>query len=104
MEMLDFLGRCEPFGVGNRNPVWRIPKVTVLPQTRMVGGRHLKLFVRGKGGVTAEGISFGWASRSATAGDLHGKTVDLAATLAKGYYLKRHYTEIRVLDIRECED
>lgn len=104
MEMLDFLGRCEPFGMGNRNPVWRIPNVTIMQQTRMVGGKHLKLFVSDKSGATAEGISFGWTSRSTTAGDLHGKTVDLAATLANGYYLNRHYAEIRVLDIRECED
>jgi len=104
MELLDFLGRCEPFGTGNRTPVWRIPKVTIMPQTRMVGGKHLKLFVSDKSGTTAEGISFGWARRSVTPDELHGVTVDLAAAVEKGYYLNRHYAEIRVLDMSECEE
>jgi single-stranded-DNA-specific exonuclease len=104
MELIGFLDRCEPFGLGNRNPVWRIPNVTIAPQTRIVGGKHLKLFVRDNDGATAEGISFGWERRSIAVNDLRGKTVDLAAILKKGYYLNRHYVEIQVLDIRECED
>jgi hypothetical protein len=78
--------------------------VTIAPQTRIVGGKHLKLFVRDNDGATAEGISFGWERRSIAVNDLRGKTVDLAAILKKGYYLNRHYVEIQVLDIRECED
>jgi single-stranded-DNA-specific exonuclease len=104
MELLDFLGRCEPFGTGNRRPVWRVPRVTILPQTRMVADKHLKLFVSERGGATAEAIGFSWARRAIAPEALHGKTVDLAVALEKGYYLNRHYAEIRVLDIRECEE
>jgi len=103
MELLDFLSRCEPFGLGNRNPVWKIPNVRIAPQTRMVGGRHLKLFMSDDTGMTAEGISFGWDRRSVDPDDLHGRTVDLAAVIKKGYYLNRHYAEIQVLDMRESE-
>jgi single-stranded-DNA-specific exonuclease len=103
MELLDFLETCEPFGLGNRNPVWKIPRVTVSHQTRMVGAKHLKLFVSDSNGATAEGVSFSWARRSIAPVDLHGRTVDLAVVLKKGYYLNRHYAEIQVLDMRESE-
>ncbi|MDH3216472.1 MAG: DHH family phosphoesterase, partial [Candidatus Krumholzibacteria bacterium] len=101
LELLDFLGRCEPFGSGNKNPVWRIPGVSVASETRMVGNGHLKLFVSDRQGDTAEGISFGWGRRSHAPKDLHGRIVDLAVVLRKGYYLSKEYVEIQVLDMRE---
>lgn len=103
LELLDFLSRCEPFGLGNRSPLWKIPRVRIAEQTRMVGGKHLKLFVHDDDGATAEGISFGWARRSVTPEELHGRRVDLAVVVRNGYYLNKRYAEIHVRDMRECE-
>jgi single-stranded-DNA-specific exonuclease len=103
MELVEFLQRCEPFGAGNRRPVWRIPAVTVAQQTRMVGGDHLKLIVSDRNGLTAEAIAFGWSRRSVAADALHGRRVDLAVTVKDGFFQNRHYPEIQLLDMRESE-
>ncbi len=101
MELVDFLGRCEPFGNGNKNPVWMIERVAILPETRYVGKGHLKLHIHDDNGVDAEAISFNWGQRGTPPKSLHGLIVDLAVTVKRGYYLERHYPEIQVLDIRE---
>jgi single-stranded-DNA-specific exonuclease len=103
MDLVTFLQRCEPFGVGNRRPVWKIPSVTISQQTRMVGGEHLKLFVSDADGLTAEAIAFGWNRRAVAAEALHGRRVDLAVTVKDGFFQNRHYPEIQVLDMRESE-
>ena len=101
LELVDFLGTCEPFGYGNKNPVWKIAGVTVLPQTRTVGSGHLKICVGDESGVGVEGISFNWEQRQIPPEALHRRVIDMAVTVHKGYYLQRVYPEIRVLDIRE---
>jgi single-stranded-DNA-specific exonuclease len=103
MELVEFLGRCEPFGNGNRSPVWKIPNVTVDSDTRWVGNGHLKILFHGAKGRKAEGICFNWENRSLAPEALHHRTVDLAVKLKKGYYQKRHHVEIQVVDIRERE-
>jgi single-stranded-DNA-specific exonuclease len=104
LELVEFLARCEPFGNGNKHPVWLIPGVVITPETRLVGRKHLKLFVDDGNGGTAEGISFNWTQRGIDLQSLHGRIVDLAVSIRKGYYLERHYPEIQVLDMREHEE
>jgi single-stranded-DNA-specific exonuclease len=101
MELLDFLSVCEPFGFGNRAPIWKMTEVQVLPQTRFVGRGHLKLHLRDKKDRTFEGISFNWERRAVPPERLHDRWIDLAFRLKKGYYLERHYPEFNVLDIRQ---
>ncbi len=101
MDLVDFLGRCEPFGVGNKAPVWMIEEAVITPETRKVGKGHLKVFMRGKHGNETEGISFNWGRRGIAPEKLHGLVVDLAVTIRKGFYLERYYPEIQVLDMRE---
>ncbi|MEE9268685.1 MAG: single-stranded-DNA-specific exonuclease RecJ [Candidatus Krumholzibacteria bacterium] len=103
MELVEFLGRCEPFGNGNRNPVWKISNVTVDSGTRRVGNGHLKILFRGADRSKAEGIYFNWENRALAPEALHNRTVDLAVKLKKGYYKNRHHVEIQVVDIRERE-
>jgi single-stranded-DNA-specific exonuclease len=101
MELVDFLTRCEPFGNGNKRPVWMIPQVVITPESRSVGRGHLKVFFRDKNGGTGEGICFNWKQRGIALESLPGLIVDLAVSIKKGYYLERYYPEIQILDIRE---
>jgi single-stranded-DNA-specific exonuclease len=100
LDLVDFLSRCEPFGQGNRPPVWAVREVVVSPETRYVGKKHLKLYLRDRDGMEAEGISFNWDQRETPPESLHGLVVDLAVSVKKGYYLERYYPEIQVLDLR----
>ncbi|UCH82682.1 MAG: single-stranded-DNA-specific exonuclease RecJ, partial [Candidatus Latescibacterota bacterium] len=104
MELVDFVARCEPFGSGNKRPVWMIPGVVVTPESRLVGRGHLKLHLRDRKGGTAEGIFFNWTQRGIGLDSVYGLVVDLAVTIKKGYYLERHYPEIQVMDMREHEE
>ena len=101
MELVGFLAACEPFGHGNRTPAWKITGVEVTGDTRYVGGDHLKIFVRDRSGRKADAIGFNWRSRGIDPVDLLGRKVDLAVTLKKGYYMKKYYPELHVLDIRD---
>jgi single-stranded-DNA-specific exonuclease len=100
LDLVDFLSRCEPFGQGNRPPVWAVREVVVSPETRFVGKKHLKLYLRDRDGNEAEGISFNWNQRETPPESLHGLVVDLAVSVKKGYYLERYYPEIQVIDMR----
>lgn len=102
LDLVDFLSLCEPFGYGNRTPVWHLPNVTIAEQTRVVRNGHLKLRVVGEKGASAEAISFGWESRKVPVDDLHGRRVDLAVKIRHGYFQKKHYAEIHVVDMRDA--
>jgi single-stranded-DNA-specific exonuclease len=99
-ELLSFLARCEPFGYGNREPVWKISDVQVLPDTSLVGqGGHMKFYFQDTRGNPGEAIAFGW-DRPETPDDLHGRVVDLAVTIKRGEYNGRVFPELRVADLR----
>jgi single-stranded-DNA-specific exonuclease len=104
-ELLNFLARCEPFGLGNREPVWKITDVQVMPTTTLLGSRnadgrsHLKLFFQDGRGVPGQAIAFGW-DRPQTPEDLHGRAVDIAVRVVPGEYRGRVYAELRLLDLR----
>jgi single-stranded-DNA-specific exonuclease len=99
MELIEFLDRCEPFGYGNKQPVWRLKNMTVESRSTMVGGNHLKLFFHDSNGRPAEAISFNWRRPEGPA-ELAGHTLDLAVTITKGYYLERYFPEIRIVDLK----
>jgi single-stranded-DNA-specific exonuclease len=103
IDLLDFLARCEPFGFGNKTPLWKISNVVVANETRIVGGSHLKLYLRDESGRTADAIRFNWDKRAVPPEALHGRVVDLAVTVKKGYYLRRYHAEMHVVDMREHE-
>ena len=101
IELLDFLSVCEPFGYGNRTPVWMIRDVTVKPDTRIVGDGHLKLHIGDRDGQAADAISFNWKQRSVTPEELHGLKIDAAVTVKRGYFREKYHPDIHVLDVRE---
>jgi single-stranded-DNA-specific exonuclease len=99
LELLDFLANCEPFGNGNKEPVWKISDVQVMRETTYVGDNHLKLFFQDSRGSPGEAIAFGW-DRPQTPDDLHNRAVDVAVKIKRGYYMQREYPELHLLDIR----
>lgn len=99
MDLLDFIRRCEPFGFGNRTPVWRISDVQILRDTGIVGDGHMKLYFQDTRGNPGEAIAFGW-DRDETPDDLHGRVVDLAVHVRRGEFNGRVYPELRLVDIR----
>jgi single-stranded DNA-specific DHH superfamily exonuclease len=101
MQLIDFLDACQPFGRGNREPVWKLSRLFVMAETRAVGNNHLKIHFRDQKGTEGEGIFFN--AGHIDPASIHGKLIDLAVTLRKGDYLDKIYPEIRVLDVRQYE-
>jgi single-stranded-DNA-specific exonuclease len=99
MELLEFLSMCEPFGLGNKTPVWRMRNMHIDSRTGFVGNSHLKLFFHDENRREAEAIRFNWR-RPLAPEELHGRTVDLAVTLKKGFFRERFFPEIRMVDIK----
>jgi single-stranded-DNA-specific exonuclease len=99
LDLLAFFSRCEPFGYGNKEPVWKISDVQVLRDTTYVGDNHLKLFFQDARGNPGNAIAFGW-DRPETPDDLINKAVDIAVKIKKGSYMKREFPELRLVDIR----
>jgi len=97
--LLKFLSACEPWGQGNREPVWKISDVQVLGDTCLVGNGHMKLFFQDTHGHAGQAIAFGW-DRDVSPEDLAGRSIDLAATLHRSEYMGRVYPELRVVDVR----
>jgi single-stranded-DNA-specific exonuclease len=102
LELLDFLSMCEPFGLGNKPPVWRMRNMHIDTRSGFVGNNHLKLFFHDENGREAEAIRFNWRRRLMPE-ELHGKKVDLAVTLRRGFFRERFFPEIRVVDIKPGE-
>jgi single-stranded-DNA-specific exonuclease len=101
MELLSFIARCEPFGFGNKTPVWKISDVQISRETSIVGDGHMKLYFRDTRGNPGEAIKFGW-DRPETPDDLHGRAVDLAVTVKRGEFNGRVYPELRLVDLRRA--
>jgi single-stranded-DNA-specific exonuclease len=101
LELIDFLATCEPFGRGNRTPVWKITNVTVQKDTRFVGNGHLKVFFEDKDGHQGNAIGFNWSHRGIDAEAIPGTCVDLAFTLKKGFFMEKYTPDLHLLDIRQ---
>jgi single-stranded-DNA-specific exonuclease len=100
LDLIDFLSRCEPFGLGNKEPVWEISDVQVMRDTTYVGNGHLRLvFQDTRRNTMGQAIAFGW-DREESPDDLHGRVVDIAVKLRRGFYMEREYPELRLVDIR----
>jgi single-stranded-DNA-specific exonuclease len=102
-DLLDFFVRCEPFGYGNKEPVWKIDDVQVMRETTYVGDNHLKLIFQDARGNPGNAIAFGW-DRPETPDDLHNKAVDIAVKIKRGFYMQREFPELRLVDIRPHQD
>ena len=95
-----FFKKCEPFGFGNREPVWKLSDLQVMNETSLVGdGNHLKLFFQDTRGNVGQAIAFNWPT-DITPDDLFGRVVDLAVNVKKNTYMGETFPEIRVVDLK----
>jgi len=102
-DLLDFVENCEPYGYGNKEPVWKISDLQVMRDTTYVGDNHLKLFFQDMRGNPGNAIAFGW-DRPESPDDLHNRVVDIAVRIRKGHYMGNDYPELRLVDIRSHRD
>jgi len=94
-ELMDGLERCEPFGPGNREPVWGMREATVAGPIRVVGERHVR-FRACVGGETHGAIGFGMAE----AGFAEGMTLDLAFRLRRDSYAGPGALQLQIEAVR----
>lgn len=84
--LFEWLTRCEPFGIGNREPIFVTRRVTLASDVRLIKEKHICLQLQGEGEATqfsALGWSRGanWALRCSEMGLRRGSIVDIAYKL-----------------------
>ncbi len=99
-EFISQLSLLEPFGRGNKKPVFAIMGARIADY-RLVGNPavHLKLTIE-QGGINLSGIAFGYGEQATFEAE---KSYDLAVTLELNEWNNRKTPEFRVIDIREAQ-
>jgi single-stranded-DNA-specific exonuclease len=102
LDLLSFIERIGPFGMGNPEPVLFLGGLEVLPGTRIVGDGHLKIEARDHRGDTRDliGFSFGkeWVPEKTI-----GSAVDVLLNLRKNSYQGRVEPQLQVMAMRLAE-
>lgn len=99
-DLVEELGKLEPTGNANRQPVFMIRRARIL-ESRTVGkeDKHLKLRVARAGQPALDAIGFNlghWMNRT-------GEEVDLAFTLEINEWKEKRNVQLRLEDIRHAE-
>ncbi len=95
--LLAQLGRLEPFGMGNRQPLLRTGPLVMFGEPRLFGDGHLKGAVRTPGGRSLAVLGWRWGERAA---DLEGRFEAL------GYLEHDSYLDapvLRLVDARPAD-
>lgn len=97
-ELVDAIASLEPFGEGNREPMFMSRGLTVVDRKRVGDGSHLRMTVRGPGNGTLSCIAFGM-------GDLEsdvelGSVVDLCYSIRLNSYNGVESVQLVVKGIR----
>jgi single-stranded-DNA-specific exonuclease len=95
LALVEGLGNCEPFGPGNREPVWGMREATVTGPVRVVGERHLRFGARTDDGTYAA-IGFGMAE----SGIAEGMKLDLAFRLRRDPYAGPDALQLQIEAVR----
>ncbi|WP_348266592.1 single-stranded-DNA-specific exonuclease RecJ [Edaphobacter paludis] len=103
-EFFDWLVRCGPFGIGNREPVFVTRRVTLSTDVRLIKEKHVCLQVCQNGGgakFSALGWSRGtdWAARCSGIGLRRGSVVDIAYRLKAKTNPQFPGLELELLDL-----
>jgi single-stranded-DNA-specific exonuclease len=92
--LLEDLQKLEPFGMGNRKPLFCTEGVEV-DRTRVVKGNHLQLWLR-QGATTRRAIAFGRGDEPIAPGDL----IDIAYHAEENVWQGRRELQLQVRDLR----
>ncbi len=93
--LLAELQELEPFGMGNRKPMFCTRGVEV-ERTRVVKGNHLQLWLR-QGGTTRRAIAFGRGDDGIVAGDC----IDVAYHAEENVWQGRRELQLQIRDLRQ---
>lgn len=93
LQLVETLAQLEPFGAGNREPIFQIPSVA-LTNIRLVGGDQRHLQARA-GGIGIIGFGLGELAPSLTG------AVDLACRITAHEWNGRRDVQLSVIDIRK---
>ena len=101
-ELIRTLQRMEPFGVGNREPIFIARQLRVLLPPKLLKEKHVKLRVEQTNGRSMRFDAMAWrmAERVASEGILANSTLDLAFTLDENTHPEFGGIELRVCDFR----
>jgi len=100
-KLIPFLQQCEPFGYGNKEPVWKICDLQVLNDTTFVGDGHLQLHFCDNRNNRHRAIAFGWVrDRAETPDDLQNRCVDIAVKLKTNNFNGKENVDLHLVDIR----
>jgi len=104
-ELIQTVQRMEPFGVGNREPMFIARKLRVLLPPRVVKEKHAKLRVEQTSGKAMRFDAMAWrmAERISAEGILANDSIDLVFTLDENRHPEFGGIEFRVCDFRRSE-
>ena len=104
-ELIRTVKRMEPFGVGNREPVFVSRQLRVLVPPKVLKEKHAKLRVEQSNGKAMRFNAMAWrmAERISTEGILANDTLDLAFALDENTHPEFGGIELRVCDFRRSQ-
>lgn len=104
-ELIQTVQRMEPFGVGNREPVFVARQLRVLLPPKVLKDKHAKMRVAQTNGKAMRFDAMAWrmADRITAEGILANDSIDLAFTLDENTHPEFGGIELRICDFRRCE-
>lgn len=104
-ELIQTVQRMEPFGVGNREPMFVARQLRVLLPPKVLKEKHTKLRLEQTTGRAMRFDAMGWrmSERIAAEGVLANDRIDLAFTLDENIHPDFGGIELRICDFRRCE-
>jgi single-stranded-DNA-specific exonuclease len=90
------LQTLEPYGAGNLRPIFLAPNLCILTEPRLIGKRHLKMYVAGPQGRPLETI---WWNGAEQRTDLK-SGVDVAYTIESSNWTGETFLQLSVQDVR----
>jgi single-stranded-DNA-specific exonuclease len=105
-ELIRTVQRMEPFGVGNREPVFVSRELRVLLPPKVLKEKHAKLRVQQVNGKAMRFDAMAWrmAERISAEGILANDTIDMAFTLDENMHPEFGGIELRVCDFRRSRN
>lgn len=105
-ELLDSLGRLEPFGHGNREPLFSSCGVELLMPPRILKEKHIKLRLNqrlpnAKGSFNYEAVGWRMAERAQAAALQSGDTLDVAYKIGLNFHPEFGGLELTLEDFRK---
>src|SRR5690242_607498 len=104
-ELIQTVQRMEPFGVGNREPMFVARQLRVLLPPKVIKEKHTKLRLEPTSGRGMRFDAMGWRMAERIAADalLANDQIDLAFTLDQNPHPEFGGIELRICDFRRCE-